>query len=180
MLPRRNVLGIIKAIVSAHSDAWLKNFTAIEQFLPNGGFPITSVLSFFYLLHNRNNSSQLCRRAPVEYQIQPFYLLVLVFYGKNKFINSYTDVTGCTGEYCIMKDGKNVLIIPERNLLSRHDNEELYFGKLADELVRNRRTKLFLLDPTYFVTVPNTQYKINKDELLIVESILNETSKTTD
>ena len=96
----------------------------------------------------------------------------------NDFINSYTDVTGCmknTGEYCIMKDGKNILIIPERNLLSQHDNKELYFGKLADELVRNRRTKLFLLDRTYFVTVPNTQYKVNKNELLIVESLLNET-----
>jgi predicted house-cleaning NTP pyrophosphatase (Maf/HAM1 superfamily) len=31
----------------------------------------------------------------------------------DEFINSYTDVTGCvenTGEYCIMKDGKNILI----------------------------------------------------------------------
>jgi hypothetical protein len=95
-----------------------------------------------------------------------------------EFIKSYTDVTGCmknTGEYCIMKDGKNVLIIPEKNLLSGHDNEKLYFGKLADELVRNRRTKLFLLDRTYFVTVPNTRYKVNKNELLIVESLLNET-----
>ena len=95
----------------------------------------------------------------------------------DEFINSYTDVTGCvknTGEYCIMKDGKNVLIIPERNLLSQHGNEKLYFGKLADELVRNRRTKLFLLDRTYFVTVPSTQYKVNNNELLIVESLLNE------
>ena len=96
----------------------------------------------------------------------------------DEFINSYTDVTGCvenTGEYCIMKDGKNILIIPEKNLLSEYDNKELYFGKLADELVRNRRTKLFLLDRTYFVSVPNTQYKVNKNELLIVESLLNET-----
>ena len=42
-LMRRNVLGTIKAITSAHFAAWLKNFTAREPTLPKGGFPTTSI-----------------------------------------------------------------------------------------------------------------------------------------
>ena len=40
-LTRLNVLGIINAIASANSAALLKNFTAVDETRPNGGFPTT-------------------------------------------------------------------------------------------------------------------------------------------
>jgi hypothetical protein len=66
------------------------------------------------------------------------------------------------------------LVVPDYNLVSGYDNKVLYFGKLADELIRNKRTQMFLLDTTYFVTVPNTQYNVYKNELLIVRSLLTD------
>ena len=103
-----------------------------------------------------------------------------VSFGKlsDDFISSYSDVIGCnhksSEDYCIIKNGINVLIVPDYNLVSQYDNKVLYYGKLADELIRNRRTQVFLLDPSYFVTVPNTQYKVFENELLIVHSLLND------
>jgi hypothetical protein len=92
----------------------------------------------------------------------------------DEFMNSYVNITDdtCSGKFCITSGDS--LIVPDYNLVSGYENKILYFGKLADELIRNRRTQLFLLDTTYFVTVPNTQYTINKNELLIVRSLLTD------
>ena len=49
-----NVLGSIKAIVSAKIAEWLKNFNANEEFLPNGGLPITNIFLSVLDLTNRS------------------------------------------------------------------------------------------------------------------------------
>jgi hypothetical protein len=98
-------------------------------------------------------------------------------YIDEKIIMSFVNITSCNKEnsskYCLLKDNKNVLIIPKVNLVSNFDNEILYFGKMADELMRNRRTRLYMFESN-FITVPYTQYSVNSNELLIVRSLLNE------
>lgn len=91
------------------------------------------------------------------------------------FLNSYANVMNCEEpKHCLLKNNGNVLVIPAMNLVSNLDNDKLYFGKLSDEIIRNRRTRLFLLNPDYFVTVPRTQYKVRTNELLIVQSLLTD------
>ena len=96
----------------------------------------------------------------------------------NDIIMSFVNITNCNKEnsskYCFLKDNKNILLIPNINLVSNFDNKILYFGKMADELIRNRRTKLFMLESNFLVTVPTTQYSVYKNELLIVRSLLND------
>jgi hypothetical protein len=88
------------------------------------------------------------------------------------FINSYLDINDCSEKFCVVD--KDILVVPDYNLVSNYDNKVLYFSKLADELIRNRRTQVFLLDTTHFITVPNTQYNVYKNELLIVRSLLTD------
>jgi hypothetical protein len=47
---------------------------------------------------------------------------------------------------CMFKDGTCNLIIPKKNLVTNTNNEEYYFGKIADELIRFNRIKSFILE----------------------------------
>ena len=73
---------------------------------------------------------------------------------EKKVIMSFVDIIGCTqsrkSDYCLITDNINVLLVPDLNLVSSINNEKLYFAKMADELIRNRRTQLFMLEPNNF------------------------------
>ena len=47
------------------------------------------------------------------------------------------------------------------------ENETLFFGKLADELIWSNRIRLLLLEPNYFV-VENAEYSDFDDETLVL------------
>ena len=64
------------------------------------------------------------------------------------------------------------LIIPKFNLINNYDNELLYYAKIADEILRYTRIRLFLFQPKYFLSIPNQQYSINNDEFLVLRSLL--------
>jgi hypothetical protein len=96
----------------------------------------------------------------------------------NDVIQTFVNITGCNEDnvsnYCIFRDNKHVLIIPQENLINGFDNKKLYFAKMADELIRNRRSQLFMFDSKRFINLPNTQFSVNHNELLIVDSLLND------
>jgi len=52
------------------------------------------------------------------------------------------------------------------------DNEILYYGKLSDELLRFNRIRSFILEPVYYLNLTNIEYKINNDEVLLLESFI--------
>jgi hypothetical protein len=52
------------------------------------------------------------------------------------------------------------------------DNEILYYGKLSDELLRFSRIRSFILEPVYYLNLTNIEYKINDDEVLLLESFI--------
>ena len=64
------------------------------------------------------------------------------------------------------------LIVPKFNLVTGYDNEILYYTKLADELIRHTRIKLFMFHPRYFSIIPNQTYNIDTSELLVLQSLL--------
>jgi hypothetical protein len=77
--------------------------------------------------------------------------------------------------YCLLSEGnKCSLLIPKNNLLTGFDNEIQYFGKIADELIRYYRIKKFIFEPQTFLTFSSVKYNLRENELLIIQSLLNQ------
>jgi hypothetical protein len=100
------------------------------------------------------------------------------------------EVTGCSGSgavgksYCIAKKEKDEaagdeaepkyqLHIPSVHLISGLENRTVYFGRMADELVRYQRIRAFMFQPKYYLNIGQTEYKINPDEFILLQSLLN-------
>jgi len=75
--------------------------------------------------------------------------------------------------YCIVKDDTSVLVIPKQHLISGKDNEIIYFGRIADELVRYRRIRLFMMNDKNYLNISNTEYKIHDDEFILIQTSIN-------
>ena len=69
--------------------------------------------------------------------------------------NCYADTDESCKEkkFCISKEDNNcALVIPKINLINQQDNEKVYFGRIADEIIRYNRIKLFIFKPKAFLT----------------------------
>ena len=73
--------------------------------------------------------------------------------------------------FCTVKD-RNILVLPETHLLSGHKNRMLYFDRMADELIRFKRIHMYMMNPTTFLNITNIEYKINANEMIMLESLL--------
>lgn len=78
--------------------------------------------------------------------------------------------------HCIVKGNGDAmqLVLPKRHLITDKDNEIIYFGRLADELVRNERTKRVFFDSAKQLLNPaiETSYSVKPNEFIIVQSAL--------
>jgi len=74
--------------------------------------------------------------------------------------------------FCIVKSGNNVLVLPKTHLLNGNDNRTFYFERMADELIRYKRIHMYMMNSTTYLNITNTEYKINEDEMLMLESLL--------
>jgi len=84
---------------------------------------------------------------------------------------SYTcEKQGKSGLY---KDGCQ-LIVPQKNLVSKKENSEIYPQRIADEIVRFGQIQNFLLKSNQFLNFGNVNYKINSDEFIIGKTNLSE------
>ena len=79
-------------------------------------------------------------------------------------------------QYCIIQeDGgavRNTLILPSRHLLTKESNEEIYFGRLADELIRHRRVQMFMFYPDQYLNTSSNEYIIQDNEFITLKSLL--------
>jgi len=71
----------------------------------------------------------------------------------------------------VFKNGCN-LIVPEKNLVSGKLNSTVYPYRVADELIRFGRIKNYILNSNQFLNMGNTEFKLNKDEYILLESAL--------
>lgn len=80
----------------------------------------------------------------------------------------------CSGKkYCLTtEEGDCKTIFPKTHLVSGTDNERIYFARIADELIRYRRIRVFLLYPKQYLNVSRTDYNIADDELFLLETLL--------
>jgi len=64
------------------------------------------------------------------------------------------------------------LILPKINLINNNDNETFYFYKLTDQLIRNFRIRTFILQPDFYFSLSQINYKINNNEIIMLQSLL--------
>ena len=70
-----------------------------------------------------------------------------------------------------LSDG-DIILIPKNNLLSELENEEIYYSKLADELIRYNRIKQFMFKPNMFLSFTDLKYDLHSDEIILLHSLL--------
>ena len=81
---------------------------------------------------------------------------------------------GAKQKYCLANmEGGCRTILPKRHLLTGKDNERIYFGRMADELLRYRRIQLFMFHSKNYLNISNSDYQIFESELFLLESLLN-------
>ena len=65
------------------------------------------------------------------------------------------------------------LIIPKKNLLNnKNDNETIYFGKMADELIRYSRIRTFIFQPQTYLSFGAIGYNLGENEIIVIQSLL--------
>lgn len=78
-----------------------------------------------------------------------------------------------TNKFCLEKqDGSCALVVPKVNLINNMDNEVVYFGKMADELIRYNRIKSFIFQPNVFLSFTHVKYNLNESEIILLHSLL--------
>jgi hypothetical protein len=105
------------------------------------------------------------------------------FIGDNNYYKIIDDVSTCIvkepdeckkDNLCAMTDEDCNLILPEKNLMTNKNNETIYFGKMADELVRYSRIKTFMFQPQTYLSFGNVSYQLNEDEIIMLQSLLTQ------
>jgi hypothetical protein len=84
------------------------------------------------------------------------------------------NMSGKGNMVCFTDDETGVIMIPNKHLLpSKVPNEQIYYGRMADELIRYTRIKLFMLSSSAYLNVGNSEYIIYDNEMLLLQSLLN-------
>ena len=107
------------------------------------------------------------------------------FIGDENYYKLIKEVSSCivkdkekckdTPNLCVVtENGKCNLILPEKNLISNKHNEAIYFGRMADELIRYNRIKLFMLQPQTYLSFGNIGYNLRDNEIILIQSILTQ------
>lgn len=92
----------------------------------------------------------------------------------NNMNEVYTCMTNCKDKtYCLSKNDECKLIVPKNNLVNQTDNQIFYYGRLADELIRFKRIRLFLLESNKYLNYSDTDYKINDNEALLLQNVMD-------
>jgi hypothetical protein len=74
----------------------------------------------------------------------------------------------------VTENGSCDLILPEKNLITKKDNEPIYYGRMADELIRYNRIKSFMLQPQTFLSFGNISYNLRDNEIILIQSLLTQ------
>jgi hypothetical protein len=77
------------------------------------------------------------------------------------------------GSICKIKNNKCQLVLPKQNLVNGTDNEEYYYGRMADELIRYNRIKSFVFKPQSYLSFEQIKYNLRDDEIIVLQDLLN-------
>ena len=106
------------------------------------------------------------------------------FIGDDNYYKAINEVSTCivknndkcndTPKLCVLSNDKCNLILPQRNLITHKENKLIYFGRMADELIRYNRIKLFMLQPQTYLSFNNVGYNLRDNEIIVVQSTLTQ------
>jgi hypothetical protein len=106
------------------------------------------------------------------------------FTGDDNYYKLINEVSSCivkdanscgqTNLCAVTENGKCKLILPTKNLITQKINEPMYFGKMADELIRYNRIKSFMLQPKVYLSFGNIGYNLRENEIIMIQSLLTQ------
>jgi hypothetical protein len=79
-----------------------------------------------------------------------------------------------TPNLCLTENGSCNLILPEKNLITKKENEQIYYGRMADELIRYNRIKSFMLQPQTYLSFGSIGYNLRDNEIILIQSLLTQ------
>ena len=104
--------------------------------------------------------------------------ILFVDYDK-KMLNSIIKVSQCykndlckNETNCKEEEEQCKLLIPKMNLVNNSNNEKIYFGLLADQLIRYNRIRQFFFEHKVFLSFSNVAYNLLDTEIILLQSIL--------
>lgn len=59
-------------------------------------------------------------------------------------------------------------------MITDKQNEPIYFGRMADELIRYNRIKSFMLQPQIYLSFGNIGYNLRENEIILLQSSLTQ------
>jgi len=62
--------------------------------------------------------------------------------------------------------------LPNKNIITGHENEDIYYGRMADELIRYNRIRSFMFQPKSYLSFSNINYNLNDTEIILIHSLL--------
>ena len=107
------------------------------------------------------------------------------FIGDDNYYKLINEVSSCivkdkesctdTPNLCVVtENGKCNLILPLKNLITKKINEPIYYGRMADELIRYNRIKSFMLQPQTYLSFGNIGYNLRDNEIILIQSLLTQ------
>lgn len=119
------------------------------------------------------------RLKKVEKLIRKLSRAFIEFYEySEETLNSIHEISNCQDEsdslkkYCLSRDGARILLIPKNHLISGANNEVIYYARITDEIIRYKRIQSFLLQPKMVLNISHMDYKINENEMIMLQSLL--------
>jgi len=73
---------------------------------------------------------------------------------------------------CLAKNQDN-LCVPINNLINGHENENIYYMRAADELIRYQRIRAFMLDPEQYLNISGSEQVVHNNEVILLQSTIN-------
>ena len=95
----------------------------------------------------------------------------------DKTLRALNDIGFCDSkeDHCLqVADNTYKLLIPLTNLVNKKNNKKFYYLKLADELIRYRKNRVFIFNLHVYTLLQNSNYNINENEILLLSSVLNQ------
>jgi hypothetical protein len=90
----------------------------------------------------------------------------------------FTCQTDCDKKaYCLTATSNNgscQMILPEKNLVNGEKNEQIYFSRISDEILRFKRIQLFMMKADTYLYLSSSEYKIYSNEFVIAKSALTD------
>ena len=80
----------------------------------------------------------------------------------------------CDKDFCNMINDECITVFPKVNLVNDDDNENNYYYRIADEILRYKLINDYIMKPNTFMYASTINYNINDDELLLLQSSLNQ------